>query len=275
MLGDDELVCFSLMFYDITNKLGPEWVDLIERLFRIYGCDPINIILHGARKRKGSFKRIRSHLIEDLEAARSGEAVHFRIGSAPTEDGVSFFASDISVSINTSGPGCAQGVFSVRERCDRNFEDFVDYLVPKLVPLTGMFYGYASKFPAILGPGAYAASLGTIPKGWSFTSTRSYTKRITTWRDNIRDRRGLNGFFREVYPVNFLTRAHLDQEISGKLASEIFEEFGSLKQLAGIGDMFVWWVPLNRIAVVREILENENLILSAYTRTSLLSPKTI
>jgi hypothetical protein len=257
-------VALSLMFYDLENNLNSSWLNWIVKVFSHYGIAPDSLILHtSSGNSSGRLENLSEKLTIALNNANDGATIDLQVRSTPIADGVGFFPTEMSLSINTSGPGKAQGVLSIRDREDRSLRDFALHHAQEIAELGGKFYGHASKFPAILGPDSYAACVGAIPKGWSFTSTQAYTNRLTAWRNHGASREHLNGYLREVFPINFLTTAHVNSNDSMFHTPSFFEKFGTLSPLGKSKDQYVWEVTHKKLPKARSEMEKAGLVLSA------------
>lgn len=257
--ASESQACVSFMFYDSEKEISQKWIEWLERFFAQFSLTPDTLILHQEGKTKtGKYYRQRGALLKALEES----SIDFQVRSKVIDASTGFFPSEISVSINTSGPGKAQGVVSVRQDLVPNSLKFSRNLALELLPLTGLFYGHCSSFPIILGPDAYAAGLGTIPKGWSFASTKSYTERLTTWRKRIQILESGEKFFREIFPINFLKESHFTQIISEKPSRLFFESYGSVVELSPDSKQFMWVVDIEKLKELRKVMESEGLILS-------------
>lgn len=263
-LPKDSFSVLSFMFYDIRKPVNENWLQWIESVFEDYGATPEKLIVRSkVSNYSGMFSKLRTKLLYLLAEASEGQEIDFQVRSAPLADGVGFYPSDISISINTNNLHKSQGVFSIRDFCGRDLVRFSTNCAKKLTSMNYQFYGHASKFPGIIGPDFYSASVGSIPKGWSFMSTREYTKRITVWRDEYNSLSQINGFFREIFPINFLNETHLQKHINGMSAKCFYEMFGNVFEIAKDSNQYAWIIDEEKLSFLRKKMEKENLVLSA------------
>lgn len=256
---DEDMGCISFMFYDADKEINLAWIEWVEALFLYFDIEPDSIVFHHDGKTKqGKYSRLKKAL---LDATEKGE-IDFQLRSRAIEGYPTFFPSEISVSMNTSGPGSAQGVISIIEKKVPNILDWSKKLASELTLLAGSFYAHSSKFPMLLGPDAYAAAVGTIPKGWSFNSTRAYTTRLTVWRDSTQNLSHIENFFREIFPINFLKETHMNSTIVGKPARSFYEMYGSVIEVSPNSQQYMWEVESRKLKLLRKIMEKEGLILS-------------
>lgn len=257
---EDQNACVSFMFYDAEKEVNGNWVDWLETIFLKFNSEPDSIIFQqGGKTKRGKYINLR----ESFLSSTKNNEVDFQIRSVKKDSLSDFFPSAVSISINASGPGKAQGAISLTEELVPNISDFSSSIASELFSLAGSFYGHSSRFPIILGPDSYAAGVGAIPKGWSFASTRPYTNRLTNWRKKTNQLDSIPGSFREVFPINFLKKSHLEAKISGRPAKLIFEKFGSIIEVSPTGDQYMWLVESVKLKLLRNILEKEGLILSS------------
>lgn len=255
----EDMACVSFMFYDSEKKLNQDWLEWLELIFSSFDTEPDRILFHFEGKtRRGKYSRLKKTFFSALE---KGD-VDFQLRSRAIEGHPDFFPSEISISINTSGPGNAQGVISIVENKVPNIFDFSNNIASELVSLAGNFYAHSSKFPMILGPDSYAAAVGTIPKGWSFNSTKAYTERLTAWRNNTRDLTHIETSFREIFPINFLKDSHIKSTIGGTPAKSLYEMYGLIIEVSPNSNQYLWKVESNKLQLLRKIMEKEGLILS-------------
>ncbi len=254
----------NLMFYGLERPLSRDWVQLIEQQFVRYSLEPQELCYTAHSKDKsGDYSSLKSELEDALSCNAKYELKSIRVRSKAVAPEDGFLPCDMEISVDTGGPTHARGSISVSIDKAPDLEEFATQTSHDVSRIGGCYYGHSSLFPAILGPEYYLGSVGTIPKGWSFISTRAYTKRLTAWRDHGANRISLNGYFREVFPYNFLTKHHLNQRILGKPAADLFKEFGTLEEFGASASQYVWKVPLVLIPKAREVLEEANLVLSA------------
>lgn len=104
-----------------------------------------------------------------------------------------------------------------------------------------------------------------MPVGVSWNSNREYADRITRWRDNrqLKKLTTRAGYFREIYPINFVLDTHLAMPFRGGMLSEFMQANGTLRPLDMHDEIFRWDVPDPIIPHVRGSLEESGLILSS------------
>jgi hypothetical protein len=69
------------------------------------------------------------------------------------------------------------------------------------------------------------------------------------------------GYFRDIYPVNLLTVAHLNRETGDGAVRDLIlgnKDWGEVTPLAD--DWFMWWVPLDEIEKVRSDFKSRRLL---------------
>lgn len=255
----EDMACVSFMFYDSEKKINQDWLEWLELLFSYFDSEIDRVLFHHKGKtRHGKYSRLKKAFLDAME---TGD-VDFQLRSRVIEGHPGFFPSEVSISVNASGPGNAQGVISIIEKKVPDVSNFSKKLASELMLLAGSFYAHSSKFPMILGPDAYAAAVGAIPKGWSFNSTKTYTERLTTWRKKTRHLDHIEMSFREIFPINFLKETHMNSTIVGKPARSFYEMYGSVIELSPNSQQYMWEVESSKLKLLREIMEKEGLILS-------------
>lgn len=264
-LGSNSRLVVSLMFYDLERPLNAQWVPWIDSKFHEYGLRPSKVNFTARNSdRSGNYETLKKSLAEALAGlTEEGGFSSLRIRSEMLFPDDGFFPCEMEVSIEVGGPGYARGSISVVKRNVPGLAEFSLNTAREISHLGGTFYGHASLFPAILGPEYYLGSVGTIPKGWSFVSTRAYTKRLTAWRHHGSSREHVDGYLREVFPINFLTDAHLNTHIGDQAAKALYVKHGELSPLVGFDGQHVWRVADKNLKRARSALEKLGLVLSA------------
>jgi len=259
-------IVHSLMFYGLVKPLNERWIEIIESFFEQHGQSPDQLIVNSDTiQGNGGYRRVKNKLTAALIEASQEKEIDLRVRSQECVMDDGFMPCDIEVAISTNKSGVTQGVFSVDSCLAPNLNQFAKLLAMNIENLGGQFYGHASKFPALYGPESYLACVGTIPRGHNFMETRAHTKRITSWRENIRSKSTdpKNGFFREIYPINFLTQQHLEKTINNMSASHFFKKYGILEELRRNTDMFVWSLKERGRKKAALVLKKEGLVLSS------------
>lgn len=255
----------SFMFYDTDQRLGEHWIEWIDKMFGRFDETPSQSIFNApSGTRRGSYKRQKKALVSALRNTEISGNFDVRVRSSKPTNDLGFFPSSMEVILSSRGGLLTRGSVSVlAKHTSLGLYETAVSIGSSLHEVSGTFYGHASYFPAVLGPEQYLANVGSIPKGWSFESTRAFTKRITNWRNNFVQLDSIGNGFREVFPVNFLKRSHLEKKIAGKSAVLWLQRFGTVEQLAETPDLIVWNLSQKRIRPARTELEKLGLILSA------------
>jgi hypothetical protein len=120
-------------------------------------------------------------------------------------------------------------------------------------PVTSWGYGIGYVHPAKRGPSMYATGiLGQSGPPDPDFDTQDYERKVSLWfKELIFKRRHLQGWFRDVYPVNLLSEAHVATPLPG----------GQTLQTAGLGtltplddNLWMWEVPDEQMATARSAL---------------------
>jgi hypothetical protein len=123
-------------------------------------------------------------------------------------------------------------------------------------------YGIAYWHPALEGPDFYAVGIlaGSSPPSFD-DEAMAHGDRVAKWYWELRGPcRHLKGWFRDVYPANLLSDAHLDARLPG----------GRTLRTAGIGGLFpledglwLWEVPDREAPAARAALAQAGLLICA------------
>ena len=254
------------MFYDFEHKITPDWLDMAENLFQIFGYEPSFAIGNFNKKHSdGSYKRIRKRLLSFLTEAEEGDSMDMRLDSIHDVPEEGFFPCQMHIVwVNHLG-GIRDGEVSLRMSAKDDLYKFIDIVAPVIFKKVGKAYGSAFIFPAIYGPDAYHATMSSIPKGGGPNDNPEYSARLMNWCYNnlIKNKRPSQGFFREIYPINFVLQAHLDRDFQGRPLEHYMKKVGTLERCDFNPDIFRWDVSEDVIDSVREALEPSGLVLSA------------
>lgn len=255
-----------LMIFDWERQVDSTWLDAFEAPFAEFGASPVEGTGHLEKKKShGAYKRVRKKLAEFLDEAEEKQDFSLRIRSEETDPNDGFCPSDITVSLGVTSPARKAACVAVREGLVSDSDELIERVGRAIFDKCGAFYGGAFDFPAAFGPDAYLASLGAIPKGHKWNSNRDYSARITRWRKNILNRklRPSRGYFREIYPINFVLETHLNMPFRDAPLSKFMEAAGVLRPFEFNEKMYRWDVPEKQLKEVREALESSGLVLSS------------
>ncbi|MFN9001754.1 MAG: hypothetical protein ACK5VW_06825 [Holosporales bacterium] len=122
-------------------------------------------------------------------------------------------------------------------------------------------YGYCFQRLFRQGPGLYPFGfLSGIDK---FSEEAD---RIDRWGKEYKSSYGTyrTGLFRDIYPMNFVCMAHLDQRLGEQRLQDWITSDSSRGELTALNDkLWSWWIPEHDIAGVREALKPTGLLLCA------------
>ena len=130
-------------------------------------------------------------------------------------------------------------------------------------------YGYALDWgdPPNNSPSAFALGIVMFTTLEGIRSACSSSRLNQMWGDAIMSGKKdyLNGYFRDIFPVNFISERHLDISLGDRTLKDLIEQdpgvFGRTIQLAE--DSFAWLVSEDRLERVRSVLKVRGLLLAA------------
>lgn len=256
-----------VMLYDWENQLGIELLNVIEKIFLNFGLVPYEGSGSLADKRShGRYNRVRKKLATFLEeTSDETEFRDIRILSDNIYDiEEPFCPSKLGVVWSSGTRKNKAACIYVREDAIPDSKSFIQYIERNVFTLTGRFYGGVWSFPTAFGPESYLSAIMASSKRLDGKSNHEYKQRITKWRDNTR--KGLwprLGYFREIYPINYITINHINSLFLGKPLSSFMEVNGELKKCDFNNDMYRWDIPENNLDHVRNALEDSGLVLSS------------
>lgn len=261
--GTGEIVrCFTL--YDWQREFSPERLDVAESIFAEFRVTAYEATARrGEDKSSGRYRRIRKRLVQFLDTANGQHRPDFLIQSQPTTKAEAFFPCDLEMAWAVTLAHRKQLMVAVLATHAASCGDVITRIGQSLFELTGAAYGAAFDFPARYGPTFYLSSLSTIPRGTSSVANEHYTDRLTRWRANWPH--ASQGYFREIYPINFVLDGHLRMPFEGQPLSDFMDNVGDLHPSQYAEGMYRWDVPPDRLETVRHELEHSGLILSSAT----------
>lgn len=255
------------MVYDWDKEITAEWLDFVETLFASFHRSATLVTANREEKKShGDYRRIKKRLLGFLSDIQPDTRFDARIRSeAGAFSNEAFFPAELEVVFAQSVNGAKQASIHIRDHVIESLDAFVEHLEYRLMELCGPFYGGAWKFPAAYGPASYLASVGTVQKGQHFKINADYTQRLTRFRKNIR---GLDislrqGYFREIYPVNYISEAHLERTLQNRPLSEYIDRYGVVTPVDSTQKMFRWDLGDNELVRVQKELEESGLVLSS------------
>lgn len=261
--------CFSIILYNWDKAIAADWLDFIETLFASFDRSAIQATANREKeKTHGNYRRVKKRLLGFLSDIQPDTCLDVRIRSeAGAFSNEAFFPAELEVVFAQSVNGAKRASIHIRDHVIESLDAFVEHLEYPLMELCGSFYGGAWKFPAAYGPASYLACVGTVQKGQHLNINADYTRRLTCFRKNIqgRDISLRQGYFREIYPVNYLSEAHLDNSFQNKPLSDYINKYGVLTEVDISKNMFKWELSEDVIERVRLKLEDSGLVLSSNT----------
>ena len=255
-----------LMVYGWEKPIGPEWIDVIEDIFLVFGHEPFEGMGNlGELHSHGSYNRVRKRLRGFSENPNESELFAIRVRSSPDFIDEAFFPCNIEVSLGFSHSNPKKAVVAVREALISDYKELVTRIGKNFFDLFGSFYGGAWDFPAAFGPSDYMVSVRAIPGRLPYGINDAYANRITRWRDNIWHKKCQvrSGYFREIYPINFLLETHLNAPFRGQPLYKFMEKNGSLEMFEFNEKMHCWNITEENLDFVRKTLEPSGLVLSS------------
>lgn len=259
-----EAIC--VMIYDWENPVGSELLNIIEKIFSEFSFKPAEATgCLGTKHSHGSYSRVRKKLASFLDGNLNGsEFSDIRVLSDKLyENDEPFCPSALGVAWASGGRKNNKAIFYIRADSISDSELFIQYIENELFPVIGNFYGGVWRFPITLGPESYLSSIVSV-KRIELKPEPEYGQRITQWRDCLY--KGLysrDGYFREIYPTNYINKNHIDIPFNGGTLGHFMESHGSVKECSFNSDMYRWDIPKNSYTAVVNLLESSGLVLSA------------
>ncbi len=257
-------VCFSI--YDWGSARYPNLILMIEAFFDRYGCKPKfatgsldDIDFHG------SYSRNKKKIASFNYAAEKSEFTDLRVLSEEEQiDGCTI--NKCGFLFRVSVDGRKEAMFYIHEKLISSVECELKFMEDITLDCLKFRYGAAFTFPFEYGPEQYLSGINLIPRGESFNSNRPYKKRLETWRQNYKDKSFMmhEGYFREIYPVNYFTSKHYQNKVFGNDLFKLTRDFGVLDIVTqdDEGKLFKWTLNEGDLRKVRPVAESLGIILS-------------
>lgn len=262
-------VAYCLTFYDWSNLVGTEWIEIAKNIFSEFGENIYEGTGNlGSQHTHGQFNRVQKKLVSFLDKLKnSNNEFNFdvRLLSEKYKENDAFFPGNIEIVIGVKSSGKKNGLIAIRENKIGSLDQMVEKIGNIVFESTGATYAGLFEFPTLFGPDCYLSGVSSIPSGMSSLINETYSTRITQWRDNCwAGFSPKQGYFREIYPINFLFESHITATFNNKPLVHYMEKFGILSK-SNFNNMYRWDIPEKNLDQVRIDLEKSGLILSAST----------
>jgi hypothetical protein len=257
-------LCNCLVVYDWKGDLDPkEWYRIAVEFFEALGVEPDTGSFGpvSPKKRPIQFKTLKKRIIKANSSSIGNIALHNTI---PDYVQLIFGWTVTAQLIASDG----KTTFFCFDDSLRSFHpDFMKDIMSKISALCEVVYGVAYQRPFELGPDAYALGMGA-GMGYS-TEDMARSHRIGDWfRERMRRNRHVQGLLRDVYPLNFLSRPHLENPVDGQPLAEWIAAAAGRGELAPMADgVWCWSVPPESLEGVRAILRPRGLLIAGHPET--------
>jgi len=262
---DTKITC--VMIIDWETSIGSDLLSNIEQLFERYNLAPYDGAGSvGEKNTQGIYSRVKKRLSSFLEAGNADSVFHdIRVLSEKKyEDALPFCPSALGVAWVSGARKDRKAIFYIRNDFLETEQQFISDVERYFCSHLGEFYGAVFELSADLGPAYYLSSIVTASSQLNFKPSAEYKERITRWRDNInRGNYPRSGFFREIYPKNYITNAHLNKKFKGVDLKNFMEQNGKLEKTSFNPNVYRWDVLDANRNNVQNILEESGIILSS------------
>jgi hypothetical protein len=234
----------------------------LEKWFLEHNWPPVRMALSGKNIPRSTQTRTFKHCKKLLEKNNYEAIDHFWIGATPLNHSSDMFDSVLSFNIR---------LYSTKASLDLYFHNdiippdlnYVQKMVLDLSRWVQFGYGISYKRDFARGPGLYADGMiyGTSRRDEPVDEQENTN--ISKWFHIYGDPEDYHhGDLRDIYPLNFLSKEHLERSIDGhnlKIWIESSPDHGTLKPLTNT--IWSWHVPEDKISDVREALRHTGIIL--------------
>jgi hypothetical protein len=248
----------ALVFHDFQRKPIDikGWFYFVESWFKREGVTP-NRISGRAGKNIG-FEREKKRLEkEDFKSIQDGGW----IAALPPSIRIEMFDFLFAVHLDCTPPQDTL-VLCWDDQIIKFGKEYLETLAKNLYAYFEPAYGYGYQREFRYGPTFYP--FGVLSGIDAFSEE---AKQITQWSIQYGRSDGSykTGMFRDIYPINFLSKSHLTQKVGNTTLQNWIEsspQHGDLHALVN-DKLWSWWIPEDKIAAVREELKPTGLIICA------------
>ncbi|OJW51790.1 MAG: hypothetical protein BGO67_07045 [Alphaproteobacteria bacterium 41-28] len=235
------------------------WFNYIERWFQKGGVIPIKMDITGKNCVKGRSTIKFENGKKRLEQNNFQEITGIWIAALPPKVKIEMFDFIFAAHLDCTSPRDTL-VLCWDDQIIRFERGYLETLAKDLYTYLQPAYGYGYQREFRQGPTFYP--FGVLSGIDAFSEE---AKQITQWSIEYgrSDGNYRIGMFRDIYPINFLSKPHLDQKIGNQTLQcwiESSPQHGELHTLIN-NKLWSWWIPEDNIATVREELKPMGLLI--------------
>jgi hypothetical protein len=241
--------CIALHSFENPPESIKEWLDYSIAFFRKYALEPTRISSTKTDKTVSFNAGIKQ--LEKINYHVDGTWM----GATPPNHNNDTFDSIFSILYNHQSLDGFDLCFD--DALTGFAPDLIHTLTKDLSKFFGTQYGYA--YQRLFSQGPIFYPFGTLS---GIDRNNIEAEHITKWGLSKVNKRYPLGQLRDIYPYNFLSQAHLTQDIGGKTLKEWIEadpSHGKLFQLTET--LWSWDVEKEQISQVKEKLKPSNIII--------------
>ena len=259
----------AIAFFDFeeTNLNLREWFYITLQFYETHGLIPTIMDITGPNGVKGNTNILVKNGAKKLEECLFKGVNGFWIGATPSSNKHNTFISlmtlDLSLERQRKSFSLAWDpkIISFKyENMIKVFKDFYSFFKPR--------YGYGFQRAFSQSPGAYAEGIimglnPYIKDPLLKQKIKKEREKIGKWSHNyiMSDGDYKTGDLRDIYPYNLICKAHLERKVLGMSLEKwiLSTNSGTLESFET--DRWIWYVPEDKIAKVREALSPTGIIL--------------
>jgi hypothetical protein len=252
--------CCALAFYGFkpTRARADKIFNLVEDWFRAQGYPPDKLAVTGSgiRVKPGSFARGKAR----LQKCRFKNVVAYEITSS-TPGAQSFMNDYYLLAFYDSDPESVCALVEGRSSLVSLSRDSMFPVAQSMARALAPAYGIGFMREHHLGPAMYAVGISQGVRIVKEGEPREDTWRLCRWGDAMAEHAYLNGFLRDVYPWNFLTKPQLAWMLGRRTLESWIRQDRSRGWLSKLSDeILLWEVPEERIEALRAELGEAGVI---------------
>jgi len=255
-------LCNCVAIYDWKGEIDPlQWYRTAVEYFQALGVEPdLGSFGRTAKKKRPiQFKSLNKKILSADSSNIESITLYLTI-----PDYVQLVFG-WTVTAGFSIGGRTKTVFFCFDDTVRTFDHgFLLELIGELSESCEVTYGIAYQRPFELGPAAYA--LGAVV-GLDYGDEDAHL--IGDWfRERMGRNRHVRGLLRDVYPLNFLSRPHLETPVDGQPLADWIEAAPGRGELAPFADgLWCWSIPQQSLEDLRAILRPRGLLIAGHPET--------
>ncbi len=241
---------------DVPGHVSMAWLEGVFDFFRLHGLRVREYGISGTSVcAEGSYE-YRDQDLRLHAAVRTDTVRYLELYCHSQQRGDLVFDWEAAASVSLSKGDAHLGLPA---SIGVNHDDLLQQTYALAMSLTAWRYGIAYRLPTLRAPSFYAVGICSLPLSIDPDFSEEDEERVGCWQDELLFyRRHLNGFFRDVYPANLLSAAHVNAPLGDK-DTLLTAGLGKLTLLED--GLWLWTVSEEDLPKARSALHRAGLLL--------------